>query len=129
MTDQPSPSTKMSVDHVAPLRETIEQVKQEVAKVIVGQDEVIDQLLLCLLCRGHAVLVGVPGLAKTLLISTLSRTVSLSDLGASRRRAVTRLHSSTPGYLIGGSSGTGMAAFSTWCSVSRKPFSRALRTS
>jgi MoxR-like ATPase len=55
-----------------------QQLQAEVAKVIVGQSQVIEQLLICLLCRGHAVLVGVPGLAKTLLISTLARTVSLS---------------------------------------------------
>jgi MoxR-like ATPase len=47
-------------------------------KVIVGQDEVIDQLLIALFCRGHAVLVGVPGLAKTLLISSIARTLHLN---------------------------------------------------
>ncbi|HCK08604.1 MAG TPA: AAA family ATPase, partial [Candidatus Latescibacteria bacterium] len=47
-------------------------------KVIVGQKTVVDQLLIALLCGGHALLVGVPGLAKTLLISTLARVLDLS---------------------------------------------------
>ncbi len=56
-------------------------IKTEIAKVIVGQDQIIDELLIALLARGHCLLVGVPGLAKTLLISTLSRVL---DLGFSR---------------------------------------------
>jgi len=53
-------------------------MKDELHNVIVGQDEVIDQLLIAILSRGHCLLVGVPGLAKTLLISSLSRTMDLS---------------------------------------------------
>jgi len=53
-------------------------MKEELHRVIVGQDEVIDQLLLAILSRGHCLLVGVPGLAKTLLISSLSKTLALS---------------------------------------------------
>src|SRR5687767_5302151 len=53
-------------------------MKAELGKVIVGQDAVIEELLISLFCRGHALLVGVPGLAKTLLISTLARTLGLS---------------------------------------------------
>ncbi len=49
----------------------------QIGKIIVGQSEVIDQVLLCLFCQGHALLVGVPGLAKTLLVSTISRTLNL----------------------------------------------------
>lgn len=60
------------------LREARKQVFDEMAKVIVGQTEVIDQLLICVLSRGHCLLEGVPGLAKTLMISTLARTMSLS---------------------------------------------------
>jgi MoxR-like ATPase len=52
-------------------------MKAELAKVIVGQDAVIEELLIALFCRGHALLVGVPGLAKTLLISTLAKTLGL----------------------------------------------------
>jgi MoxR-like ATPase len=54
------------------------QLRQEVAKVIVGQDAVIDQLMVALLARGHCLLVGVPGLAKTLLIRTVSDVLDLS---------------------------------------------------
>lgn len=53
------------------------ELKKEISKVIVGQDEVVDKLLVALFCKGHALLVGVPGLAKTLLISTISRVLDL----------------------------------------------------
>ena len=49
----------------------------QLSKVIVGQEEVIDQLLIAIFTRNHALLVGVPGLAKTLLISTLAQTMNL----------------------------------------------------
>ncbi len=54
-----------------------QELKQEIAKVIVGQDDVIEKLLIALFCKGHTLLVGVPGLAKTLLISTISRVLDL----------------------------------------------------
>ncbi|MDX5319692.1 MAG: MoxR family ATPase [Bacteroidota bacterium] len=54
------------------------KLRQEIAKVIVGQEEVIDQVLLSLYCNGHSLLVGVPGLAKTLLIKTISEALDLS---------------------------------------------------
>jgi MoxR-like ATPase len=60
------------------LRERMAIVKKELSRVIIGQDEVVDKLLICLLARGHALLVGVPGLAKTLLISSLSDLMSLN---------------------------------------------------
>ena len=53
------------------------RIKREIGKVIVGQDEVVDELLIAILAGGHALVVGVPGLAKTLLISTIARTLSL----------------------------------------------------
>ena len=56
---------------------TYNAIKTELAKVIVGQDVVIDELLISIFTRSHALLVGVPGLAKTLLISTLSQTLNL----------------------------------------------------
>src|SRR4051812_35594099 len=52
-------------------------LKQEIRKVIVGQDETIDQLLITFLAGGHALLEGVPGLAKTLMIRTLSEAIDL----------------------------------------------------
>ncbi len=59
------------------LREVHARMKSELQRVIVGQDEVLDQLLLAILTRGHCLLVGVPGLAKTLMISSLARTMEL----------------------------------------------------
>jgi MoxR-like ATPase len=53
------------------------RIKREIGKVIVGQDAVVDELLIAILAGGHALVVGVPGLAKTLLISTIARTLSL----------------------------------------------------
>jgi len=60
------------------LRAVHAQMKSELHRVIVGQDEVIDELLLAVLTRGHCLLVGVPGLAKTLLVSSLAKTLDLS---------------------------------------------------
>lgn len=59
------------------LKSAREKILAEVRKVIVGQSEVIDDLLIALLANGHCLLVGVPGLAKTLLISTLARILDL----------------------------------------------------
>jgi MoxR-like ATPase len=63
---------------VEKLQAAYKNLRLELGKVIVGQEAVIEELLIALFCRGHALLVGVPGLAKTLLISTLSRTLGLS---------------------------------------------------
>ena len=62
---------------LAEVREHYDALRGEISKVIVGQDEVVDQILLAIFSRGHAMLVGVPGLAKTLLISTIARAMSL----------------------------------------------------
>ena len=56
----------------------VDRIISEVAKVIVGQHDMVDRLLIGLLCNGHVLLEGVPGLAKTLTISTLARTVQAS---------------------------------------------------
>ena len=68
------------LEHVAAVAEVAQQrqaILQEIKKVIVGQDKVIEELLIALLARGHCLLVGVPGLAKTLLISTLANVLHL----------------------------------------------------
>ncbi|MCE9619719.1 MAG: AAA family ATPase [Planctomycetes bacterium] len=57
--------------------EAVGRVRAGVHKVIVGQEQVLDEVLLAMVCGGHAVVEGVPGLAKTLLISTLARCLSL----------------------------------------------------
>ncbi|MEZ4890550.1 MAG: MoxR family ATPase [Crocinitomicaceae bacterium] len=54
------------------------ELKNEIHKVIVGQDEVVDQVLISIFSRGHCLLVGVPGLAKTLLVNTIAQTLGLS---------------------------------------------------
>ena len=59
------------------LRELHGRLKAELGRVIIGQEQVIDRLLLCVFARGHALLMGVPGLAKTLLIHTLSDLMAL----------------------------------------------------
>jgi len=53
------------------------ELKKEIAKIIVGQDEVVDQILLSIFSGGHALLVGVPGLAKTLMVNTISQALGL----------------------------------------------------
>jgi len=60
------------------LRDVYRRLKSELSKIIVGQDQVIEQLAICLFGRGHALLMGVPGLAKTLLVSRMAETMSLS---------------------------------------------------
>ena len=59
------------------LHDANKRLRAEIAKVIVGQDDIIKQVVVCLLARGHVLLVGVPGLAKTLLIRTLSDALDL----------------------------------------------------
>jgi MoxR-like ATPase len=59
-------------------QEAFQQIKTEIHKVVIGQDDIIDLLLISLFSRGHCVLVGVPGLAKTLLIRTLAESLNLS---------------------------------------------------
>ena len=72
-----SPAWPDLVMAVAETRRAIERVRKEVHKAIVGQDDVVEQAMLAILCGGHAVVEGVPGLAKTLLVSSLARTLSL----------------------------------------------------
>ena len=63
-----------AIDH---LREVYSRLRIEIGRVIVGQHEVVERLAICLFGRGHALLMGVPGLAKTLLVSKLAETMSL----------------------------------------------------
>jgi MoxR-like ATPase len=56
----------------------VARVKQELAKIIVGQQQVVDQLLMCIFAGGHCLMMGVPGLAKTLMVRTLSEVLALS---------------------------------------------------
>ncbi len=77
----PHPIPSCGPDDVAliqELNEAYSRITEQLSRVIVGQDKVIEQVLVSILCRGHALLVGVPGLAKTLLVSTLSHVLDLS---------------------------------------------------
>src|SRR3954463_7304977 len=60
------------------LRQAHKQMRAEIGKIIIGQEKVLDQLLMAIFCRGHALLVGVPGLAKTLMVSTLAQALDLT---------------------------------------------------
>lgn len=73
-----SPAGQDDVVAIDELRASCDKIREELAKVIIGQDAVIEQLLVCILSRGHALLMGVPGLAKTLLINSLSDALALS---------------------------------------------------
>src|SRR5208337_4405477 len=57
--------------------ERLDAVRREIAKIIVGQDDVVEGVLICLLASGHVLLEGVPGLGKTTLLRTLARTLQL----------------------------------------------------
>ncbi len=63
---------------ISRLKEAHEKIRAEIGKRIVGQDKVVEELLLAIFARGHCILEGVPGLAKTLLVSTLADSLSLS---------------------------------------------------
>src|SRR5436190_20521521 len=66
------------MDAVKHLKNAYDALKQEVATVIVGQDKVVEEILIAVFARGHCLLEGVPGLAKTLLISSLAKCLDLS---------------------------------------------------
>jgi MoxR-like ATPase len=74
----PATPADTDVQAVERLRDAHRRLRAEMAKAIVGQDAVLDQLLMAIFCRGHALLVGVPGLAKTLMVSTLAQALDLS---------------------------------------------------
>ncbi|MCK5114322.1 MAG: AAA family ATPase, partial [Phycisphaerae bacterium] len=76
MTD--APHTPNDIRIIEQLARTRQAMHTEIRKVIIGQDEVLELLTMAMLSRGHCLLVGVPGLAKTLMISTLAKVLKLS---------------------------------------------------
>ncbi len=78
MADEKSSMDEDDLEAVQRLQKAYNSIRDQLGKVIVGQEEVLEQLLICIFARGHCLLIGVPGLAKTLMISTLARTLSLS---------------------------------------------------
>jgi MoxR-like ATPase len=69
---------KTDVEAIDAFGEKVKTLRAEIAKVIVGQDEVIENVIISIFSHGHVLLVGVPGLAKTLLVNTISRVLGLS---------------------------------------------------
>lgn len=63
---------------VREMRDRTELIRREIGKVIVGQREVIDQILMCIIANGHALLIGLPGMAKTLTVRTLAYALNLA---------------------------------------------------
>jgi MoxR-like ATPase len=79
MATQPNPDpSRDEIAAVIALAGDYRRLRSEIGKVIIGQEEVVEQLLIGLLARGHCLLIGVPGLAKTLLVSTVARILSLT---------------------------------------------------
>ncbi len=74
----PTPTEDQDLQAAEKLKTSCQAVRDQMARVIVGQEAVLEQLMIALLAGGHCILEGVPGLAKTLIISTLSRSLSLS---------------------------------------------------
>jgi len=69
---------KSDVEAIQALTEKYKLLKNEVAKAIVGQDEIVKSLIICIFSKGHCLLVGVPGLAKTLMVNSLSKALGLA---------------------------------------------------
>ena len=69
--------SKSDMEQVKHLQEGYEVIKKELSNNIVGMQDVVEQLLIAIFCRGHCLLVGVPGLAKTLLIKSLAMCLDL----------------------------------------------------
>ncbi|MBL4736087.1 MAG: MoxR family ATPase [Flavobacteriales bacterium] len=76
--EQPQINFESDVKAVDSLVEKYHALRREIGKVIVGQDDVIQDVLISIFSRGHCLLIGVPGLAKTLLVNTISKTLGLS---------------------------------------------------
>ena len=72
-----SPLSQGDVAAIDALRADYQKMRLELAKVIIGQEKVIEQLLICILARGHGLLMGVPGLAKTMIVNSLAQAMSL----------------------------------------------------
>src|SRR5262249_26314545 len=72
-----SAASERDVAAIDELRELYQKMRAEIARVIIGQDDVIEKLLICILSQGHGLLMGVPGLAKTLMVHSLANVMSL----------------------------------------------------
>src|SRR5260370_20466053 len=70
----PSAGDLEAIAHLGAARK---KLKEEIAKIIIGQEHIVDDLLTCLFARGHCLMIGVPGLAKTLMVRTIARAIDL----------------------------------------------------
>jgi len=78
--DTPPPPPLASFDELAlveKMRDHADRIRREVGRIIVGQLDVLDQVLMCILANGHALLIGLPGMAKTLMVRTIAQVLSL----------------------------------------------------
>ena len=76
------------VEAVDSLKETYESLKQEIHKKIIGQDAIIDDVLISIFSKGHCLLVGVPGLAKTLLVTSMAQILGYGKMGKSSQAMI-----------------------------------------
>ncbi len=74
----PPEASAADVELVRQMSERTAAIRHEVGKVIVGQKEVVDQILMCMIAGGHGLLIGLPGMAKTLMVSTVAKVLDLS---------------------------------------------------
>src|SRR5256885_3737709 len=73
-----NPAANSDVEVLESLRKAHKLMRAEIGKIIIGQEKVLDELLMAIFCRSHALLMGVPGLAKTLMVSTLAQALDLT---------------------------------------------------
>src|SRR5437764_14116088 len=72
-----APATASDLEAIARLGQARQKLKEEIARVIVGQEHIVDDLLTALFARGHCLMIGVPGLAKTLMVRTIAKAIDL----------------------------------------------------
>ncbi|MFH0888636.1 MAG: MoxR family ATPase [Planctomycetota bacterium] len=77
-TNNSSPLSESDLESLKRVKDAYQKLKDEMKKAIVGQEKVLEEILICIFSKGHCLLVGVPGLAKTLMVRTLAQTLSLS---------------------------------------------------
>ncbi len=75
---EPDDAREVEAQAIRGLQAAYKRMRDEIGKVVIGQQDVVDQLLIALFSRGHCLMVGVPGLAKTLLVSTIGRILQLA---------------------------------------------------
>ena len=78
MSSNEVPSQDEDLQDIERVKQGREAVRREIGKIIIGQEEIVDLVLMSVFCNGHCLLVGVPGLAKTMLISALSKALALT---------------------------------------------------